>query len=819
MVTPKPGGACVTCGTGIRGESESGGAVPRYCSNACRQRAYRWRLKSTGLANSSSASLQAQMNSFVGRVDELVDVARLVREARLVTLTGPPGVGKTRLAGEFAAQEQRGGRCEVVLVELASLTDGQGARPLIESALRESGEPAAAHPGGGTHGRLLVLDNCEHVLDDCSTALVDLLAHHPQVRVLATSREPLRLPGEVVFPVRGLLPLRADGDSATDVVRVPAVRLFVDRARSVLPEFHLTDANAADVSGLCARLDGLPLAIELAAGLVRAFPVSEIHRRLDDRLDLLTGGWRTAEPRHHSLRAAFDWSHGLLATDEQVLFRTLSGLPGGFGADIATAVAGPAGISGACVPNLLVALEAKSLITRVSWTSAAARFRMLESIGCYGREQLAGHGEEQQARDALVRWLVDATESFADTGVLTCGAVTRLAQEGDNLAGGLDRLGTEADERRLVLAAAVDALAMVTGCPPEHDGRLAEVLQRVGAGSDRYWVALATHAVVTAWLGDHDTAARLAEQVRGSGVVCQHDRMATLLSLLDGPSGSGPTDGELCECLDASHATGDTLMVALCLYTVADRALHHEDPAAGVRLIQQALAIAPAEPLPGPARMLLHTAGVLAMDSGDLRRAEDHFTRLLREARHAHHAALALEGLAVRAIGARRHEHALRLLAAAEGMGGSGVFAAADRWHERVETAAARARQTMPSTQSGAALAYGQALSPQQAVSYALDTRPTVSEKGTAGETLSEREWEVAVLVSQGLTNRQIAARLYVSVRTVETHVRNIRTALGLNTRAHIAAWTAERRRTVPSADHVDVPSVVPHQRQAAIAV
>jgi predicted ATPase/DNA-binding CsgD family transcriptional regulator len=823
MVTPKPG-ACVNCGTGARGESEAGGVVPRYCSNACRQRAYRWRLKATGLSNSSSASLQAQMNSFVGRVDELVDVARLVREARLVTLTGAPGVGKTRLAGEFAAQEQRGGRCEVVLVELASLTDGQSARQLIRSALRESGEPdgdATAHPGGGNHSRLLVLDNCEHLLDDCCTALIDLLAHHPQVRVLATSREPLRLPGEVVFPVHGLLPLRADlGDSATDVVRVPAVRLFVDRARSVLPEFHLTEENVADVSALCVRLDGLPLAIELAAGLVRAFPVSEIHRRMDERLDLLTGGWRTAEPRHHSLRAAFDWSHSLLATDEQVLFRTLSGLPGGFGTDIATALARDKGISAGCVPNLLVALEAKSLITRVSWTSAAARFQMLESIRCYGREQMVSRGEEQHAQDALVHWLVDTTEGFPDTGILTPRAVGRLTQEEDNLVGGLDWLSTGVDERQLVLAAAADAIAMVQGCPPDHHGRLTRALDKVGAGSDHHWVALATQAVIAAWHGDHRTAARLANEVRCSRAESQHDQMATLLTLVGRTPGSVPTIDELRECLHRSHAGGDTLMASLCLYTVADRLVHHEDAHAGARLIDEALDVLPTENMTGPFRTLLHVAGVLALDAGDLPSAEEHFTKLLRESQHAHHAAMALEGLAVRAVGARRYEHALRLLAASEAMGGSGGFGAADWWRKRVEVAAARARQTLRSTQSGAASAYGQALSPQQAVSYALDSQPTASAKGsTTGETLSEREWEVAVLVSQGLMNRQIAARLYVSVRTVETHVRNIRTALGLNTRSHIAAWTAERRRSVPSVGRAEIPSIAPNRGPASIAV
>jgi DNA-binding NarL/FixJ family response regulator len=388
-------------------------------------------------------------------------------------------------------------------------------------------------------------------------------------------------------------------------------------------------------------------------------------------------------------------------------------------------------------------------------------------------------------------------------------------RERDCLAAELERLGTGADPDQLVLAAASDVLGMVTGAAPGAHRELTGALDRVAAGSDGYRVALATEAVLAAWRGEHRTAKRLAGEVLSSKVDAQRGRMTTLLTLVGRMPAAGPTMADLRECLHGDDLREDPMLAALCLYAAAEQLVYWQDAAAGARLIGECSDLLPMTSLPGPLRTLLHATGALALEAGDLHRAEEYFTRMLRESDHIHHTALALEGLAVRAISARRCEHGLRLLAAAETMGGSGAHAAADWWRQRVETANMTARQTLPSAQSNAALTYGQSLSSKQAVSYALDTPPTDQANQPSGDTLSEREWEVAALVAQGLTNRQIGARLYVSVRTVETHVRNIRTVLGLNTRAHIAAWTAERRRPV----RVATRTADPNHRAVSIAV
>ncbi|WP_344411911.1 ATP-binding protein [Amycolatopsis minnesotensis] len=739
-------------------------------------------------------------SSFVGRVEELVEVTRLVRESRLVTLTGPAGVGKTRLAGELAMREQRGGRCEVVPVELASVLGGEQVRQRIMAALREAGQRGSiANQHAAGHYRLVVLDNCEHVLGDCSAALVGILAEYPQVRVLATSREPLRLPGEAVFLLRGLVPLELGEDSSvTDLIRLPAVRLFVDRARALLPEFQLTEENAAQVGSVCTRLDGLPLAIEMAAGLVRAFPVAEIERRMDDRLDLLAGGWRTAEPRQHSLRSALDWSYHLLTAGEQALFRALAALPGGFGTDIATAVAEGQGIPIGQVPYLLVALESKSLIVTAPKDRAGARFHMLESVRYYGREHLLTRGEEDRVHELLLHWLISATGEFPETGILTLPAIVRLTLEEETLAFELDRLHGSADERQLLLAAAADVLGMLKDCPLHGSWRLPRVLGLVSDGSGYRSVGLATEAALAAWRGQHDDAERLATMVLADSGNDHHDRMRALRTLIGLTRAGRPALTELRRCLHASREADDTALTALCLYTLAARSAlcEDEDTEQSERSLRDALSLSSSwNHLSGPFRALLHAAGTSVLETGDGQCAEEYFTHLLRESEHPHHKALALEGLAVAAVHGRRYERGLRMLAAAESISSADSWPAGHLWRERVKTATARAHQALSPTRSDAAWSFGRALTPQQAVHYALGTQPAASTRELAEETLSEREWKVAVLVSHGLTNRQIAARLYVSVRTVETHVRNIRTALGLNTRAHIAAWTAERRK------------------------
>jgi predicted ATPase/DNA-binding SARP family transcriptional activator len=341
------------------------------------------------------------LTGFVGRERELAELDRLLRAHRLVTVTGVGGVGKTRLAAELAG----GGR----FVELAALTQPD----LLADAVGDALGLPSHHARPRTdliieHLRdadgLLILDNCEHLVDAAAAFAVTVLAGCPGLRVLATSRERLGITGEALLPLHGL-DLPAPGAvTAESAGRAPAVRLFVARAAAVDPAFTLTDESAAAVTASCRELDGLPLAIELAAARVNAFAIGELAARLDDRFGLLDQGSRTAEPRHRTLHAVVDWSYRLLSPEERGLFTRLSVFAGRFDLDWAEQFAADLHPP-AAVARLIAALVDKSLLMRES-----GRYRMLETLRAYGLEQLAAAGELTAVRDrhaALVAGLAD----------------------------------------------------------------------------------------------------------------------------------------------------------------------------------------------------------------------------------------------------------------------------------------------------------------------------------------------------------------------------------------------------------------------------
>jgi predicted ATPase len=294
----------------------------------------------------SRRRLPLQLTSFVGRAREVGDVRALLGRTRLLTLTGPGGVGKTRLALEAAAGLVDGYPDGLWFVDLAPL-----ANPLLVARTVADAAGVAEHPGEpvdaalaeaiGDRRILLVLDNCEHLIEPCARLADSLLRACGLLRVLATSRELLGTTGEVTWPVPALSLPPADPTPALDSLAASeAVRLFAERAGAVRPEFELTDANAAAVARICRRLDGVPLALELAAARLRALSPDQIANRLDDRFRLLTGSNRTAVPRHQTLTAAVTWSYDLLGEAERVLFRCLSVFAGGWTLEAAEAVCG-----------------------------------------------------------------------------------------------------------------------------------------------------------------------------------------------------------------------------------------------------------------------------------------------------------------------------------------------------------------------------------------------------------------------------------------------------------------------------------------------
>jgi predicted ATPase/DNA-binding SARP family transcriptional activator len=402
------------------------------------------------------ADLPAPLTSFVGREAELADAAALLRDRRLVSLVGPGGAGKTRLAVELAAREatRSGGR--VWFVELAPVREGAGladVAPAVLSALdlrdvrildssagppRPPVERLVEQFGGGQ--ALLVLDNCEHLLGGAAELADLLLRRCPHLSVLATTREPLAITGEASYRV-GPLDLPVDRTSLAEACAAPAVRLFVDRASAARPGFTLDEGTLAPVTEICGRLDGMPLALELAAARLRSMTPHQVAELLDDRFRLLTVGNRTSLPRHRTLRGVVEWSWELLTEPERLLARRLATLAGGADEDAVVGVCAAADLPAADVPYLLASLVEKSLLTVVDGVAGRPRYRMLETVRAYGLAELASAGENDRIGTAFVRYFTEFTErvepSLRSAEQLT--ALELLRAEHDNVVAAIGR--------------------------------------------------------------------------------------------------------------------------------------------------------------------------------------------------------------------------------------------------------------------------------------------------------------------------------------------------------------------------------------------
>ncbi len=395
-------------------------------------------------ARPSASRAQSPLTSFVGRDEDLPRVLKNLHAARLVTLTGPGGVGKTRLAIEAS------GRLGAAawFVPLAPVTDPAEVAYAVLDALGIR-EPViarrAAEPGTGPPDRLaaalgdrddvLILDNCEHVIEAAAALAGHVLAACPRLRILATSRQPLRIDGETLCPVPPL-PIPPAPAAPVTIASYGSVRLLRDRAVAVRQDFELGEANAAAVARICRALDGMPLAIELAAVWLRTLTPAQLAERLDDRFGLLTGGSRTALPRHRTLRAVVDWSWDLLSASEQVLARRLAVFPGGATLAAAESVCADKLLPSAAVLPALSGLVDKSILgVAEGQDGLSPRYRMLETVRAYGLERLVDADEEAAVRDAFAAYYLDLAET-ADPRLRAAGQgrwLRELATEQDNL--------------------------------------------------------------------------------------------------------------------------------------------------------------------------------------------------------------------------------------------------------------------------------------------------------------------------------------------------------------------------------------------------
>jgi predicted ATPase/DNA-binding CsgD family transcriptional regulator/8-oxo-dGTP pyrophosphatase MutT (NUDIX family) len=337
--------------------------------------------------------------NFVGRESEMAEVIRLLGTTRLLTLTGTGGVGKTRIAHQVVAVLMEDYAAGTALVELASLADPERVPEAVGAGLgiaEQHDRPPLTVLIEALRGRrlLLVLDNCEHLVEACAELADQLLRTCSELNILATSREALGIEGETAWRVPSLsVPDSRQEATVLQVMRSEAGRLFNDRARAVLPSFALTESNAPHIAELCVRLDGIPLAIELAAAWVPMLSVEQLVERLSDALRLLTRGSRTAHRRQRTLRATLDWSYALLSDSERRLFERLSVFAGGWTLEAAEVVCADSGIERAPVLDLVGGLVTKSLVLAQPETSGPYRYRLLEVLRQYGSERLAEHGE------------------------------------------------------------------------------------------------------------------------------------------------------------------------------------------------------------------------------------------------------------------------------------------------------------------------------------------------------------------------------------------------------------------------------------------
>jgi predicted ATPase/DNA-binding CsgD family transcriptional regulator len=444
-------------------------------------------LRPLRILDSTPNNLPTHATKFIGRQREIADAVERLQTTRLLTLTGPGGSGKTRLALHLAADLLEQYPDGVWLVELAPVTDPGGVGPTVAAAAHIgdwAGRPTVDTISESLRSRrlLLVLDNCEHLVAACADLTDALLRSCPLVTILATSREGLNVPGEALMPVPPLRVPEGDRLPPLDELRgFEAISLFIDRCAAYQPAFALTDENAADVVRICRRLDGVPLALELAAARVRVLSVAQVAERLDDRFRLLTGGGRTVVARQQTLRALIDWSYDLLTETERVLLRRLSTFVRGWTIEAAEAVCRGDGIESEAILEVLAHLVDKSLVTMID-VGSAARYSMLETIREYAREKLVVSGEAPALRQRHFEYFFHNASDVPLWARSIAGVRPNYGIEYENLRAALEWIDSEpnsADQYVLFVASMIPP-AVARG----RAGELQEILTAALARSD-----------------------------------------------------------------------------------------------------------------------------------------------------------------------------------------------------------------------------------------------------------------------------------------------------------------------------------------------
>jgi predicted ATPase/DNA-binding CsgD family transcriptional regulator len=816
-----------------------------------------------------------QLTSFVGRERELADIQRLLSTSRLVTLSGAGGCGKTRLAIQIARTVGDTFTDGVWLVDLAPLRDPAlvpqlvaqtlgvhppPSQPLIESLL------SFVQP----KQLLLILNNCEHLIAACAQFAHQLLSQASGLRLLATSRAALAITGETLYRVHGLawpaLAVEASrgwlsSRAPQDLLQYDAVRLFVERAAAIAPTFTITSYNAPAIVEICRRLDGIPLALELASARINVLTVRQIAARLDDRFALLTSASRTAlVPHHQTLRATIDWSYALLTAEEQTLFRRLAVFAAGFALDTAEAVCSGEGIVAGRVLDLLASLVAKSLVVAETTSRAQARYRLLETIREYAQEKLKASHDWISAHDHYLACYVHLTEEIAPKLREQYQQLwlNQLEAEHDNIRAALAwaveqghieegvRIGTalftfwqmrayahegrvwfehllkQADDKvplevRVNALTWLSVLAAMAGDMQASTVRGEEALalcEAAGeAGKHVLKVALIGAATAARSAGDYETTYALGRQIIelyrelgdmmgvGTGTMVEGE-MGIALGKYD------EAHALLSESLALARAGKDAILIGLALKALGDLArcegrfaqagAYYDESLLRLREVGAAQQIAIAQH--GLAHAVLH--------QGDLERARSLFGESLETMRRQDDRGGVLKcllGFAALASATGLASDSARLYAAAVANSGEKPTILWPPEKIEYEHYLAQARANLSDAAFEAEQAKGRAVSIEPAIEYALNLPVPLSAPAPQGSTtsqlLTEREREVAVLIAQGKSNSEIAGELVLSKRTVEKHIANILSKLELTSRAQIVRWAIEQdlRQSFPS--------------------